>query len=76
MEEHPDYRSDSCGRCGRLRVAWDGICEKCSWHADRHEYVTRPSILDDNSPWPDKEDAKFIEQVDYFMQWLDPRDNQ
>lgn len=43
-DDHPDYRDTECPNCGRHRVEWDGVCEKCGWDVDGGNYssITRP----------------------------------
>ncbi len=33
-EGTPDYRTDDCTQCGRMRVQNNGVCEKCGWDND------------------------------------------
>lgn len=51
MAQTPDYRRGDaigCKNCGRARVQWDGVCEKCLWDNDAGEYasVSRPTEYD------------------------------
>ena len=36
----PDYRETACSNCGRLRVQWSGVCEKCLWDNDGGNYAS------------------------------------
>lgn len=35
---HADYRNVDCGKCGRMRVQSNGVCEKCGYNNDTRSY--------------------------------------
>lgn len=45
------YRPMNCTNCNRVRVLFNGVCEKCEWDVDRGNYasITRPTK--DESTW-------------------------